>query len=402
MADDLTLLTPNLASLGWDAELDAWADGLTQTNSSRSASSRTDNEDRENNLDAPVVSKGRIARSSRGFCLVFTGGDAVMAASSSARTTTGFAPSTGDFVTVIDHPEDGPSIGNTAPRRTTLTRRAPGRVPEPQVLATNIDDVFVMHGLDRPLNLRRIERQLVIAWDSGANPVIVLTKADEVNHEAEAVASVRLAAPDVEIITTSTVTGQNLDVIRQHFTGTRTIALIGLSGIGKSTLVNALSDGVVQRTGEVRAKDHRGRHTTVTRDLIPLPGGGIVIDTPGIREIGLWQSRMGLAKTFPEIDEATSSCRFADCDHQAEPGCGVVAAVMDGLIARRRLDHWKDLQAELELQDGQLEDFARRAESRSRAGAQGRRDGERRTKGKPTGSKSKSRHPRSRKGHGKR
>lgn len=361
MIDDLTLLTPNLASVGWNAELDEWAAEFA---------------------DAATVSKGRIARTTRGYCVVFTGGEAVMAKSSSVRSKTGVAPSTGDFVTVIDDPEDGPTIGQIAPRSTALSRRAPGRVPEPQVLASNIDDIFVMHGLDRPLNLRRIERQLVIAWDSGASPVILLTKVDEVDHEDEAIASVQRAAPGVEIIATSTVTGQNISRIREHFTGTRTIALIGLSGIGKSTLVNELSDGVVQRTGEVRAKDQRGRHTTVTRDLIPLPGGGIVIDTPGIREVGLWQSHTGLAKTFPEIAEASADCRFVDCDHQAEPGCAVVVARMDGLVLERRLDHWRDLQAELVLQDSQLEDFARRAESRSRADVQSRRDGERQKKSK--------------------
>lgn len=361
MTDDLTLLTPDLSSLGWDDELDAWADDLPSAS-------------------AKQVRRGRIARSTRGFCLVFTGGEAIMAASSSVRSSTGVAPSTGDFVTVIDDPEDGPTVAEIAPRRTSLTRRAPGRVPEPQVLATNIDDIFVMHGLDRPLNLRRIERQLVIAWESGATPVILLTKSDEVNHEDEAVASVQRAAPGVEILATSTVTGQNIDRIRNSFTGTRTVALIGLSGIGKSTLVNELSDGVVQRTGEVRAADRRGRHTTVTRDLIPLPSGGIVIDTPGIREVGLWQAHSGLAKTFPEIATAAADCRFANCDHKAEPGCTVVAARLDGLIAERRLDHWRDLQGELDLQDEQLEDFARRAESRSRADVQSRRDGERRKK----------------------
>ncbi len=356
MTDDLRLLTPDLASLGWDADLDSWVD--------EEASDST-------------IDRGRIARTTRGFCLVFTGGDAIMAASSSVRSATGVAPSTGDFVTVIDDEEDGPSIGRTAPRKTALIRRAPGRVPEPQVLASNIDDVFVMQGLDRPLNLRRIERQLVIAWDSGAKPVILLTKSDEVTHAAEAIASVQRIAPGVEILATSTVTGENIDRIRSHFTGTRTVALLGLSGIGKSTLVNELSDGVVQRTGEVRAADRRGRHTTVTRDLIPLPSGGIVIDTPGIREVGLWQAHQGLARTFPEIAELAAECRFADCDHQAEPGCRVVSARMDGLILERRLEHWHDLRSELQAQDAQLEDFARRAESRSRAGAQSRRDGER-------------------------
>jgi ribosome biogenesis GTPase len=356
MTDDLAALSPDLASLGWDAELDQWASAL------------------------PHEHRGRIARTSRGFCLVFTGQTAVLAASSSIRSDTGIAPSTGDFVTVIDHPDDGLSIGAVAERRTVLVRRAPGRVPEPQVLAANADDVFVMHGLDRPVNLNRLERQLVIAWAGGATPVVILTKADEVAHHEEAVETIRRIAPGVETIAISTVSGQNLDRVRSHFTGSRTIVLMGLSGIGKSTLVNELSSGVVQRTGEVRATDRRGRHTTVTRDLIPLPEGGIVIDTPGIREIGLWQADAGIERVFPEIVSAATHCRFADCTHVKEPGCGIQAAHADGLITERRLQHWRELQAELDLQAEQLEEFGRRAESRSRADVERRRDGERKRK----------------------
>lgn len=367
MTDDLRLLTPDLDSLGWNEELEEWA-----TNSPQGAL------------------RGRIAQSTRGFSLVFTGGDAIMAASSSVRSNTGFAPSTGDFVTIVDDPEDGPTVHDIAPRRTALTRRAPGRVPEAQILASNIDDVFVMQGLDRPLNLRRIERQLVIVWESGAKPVILLTKSDTIEDEASAIELVQQAAPDVEIIATSTVTGSNIDRVRSHFVGTRTIALLGLSGIGKSTLVNAMSDGIVQRTGEVRAADRRGRHTTVTRDLIPLPGGGLVIDTPGIREVGLWQAHTGLERTFPEVAKAAAECRFTDCDHRAEPGCGVRSAQELGLVEERRLEHWRDLLGEIQLQDTQLEDFARRAESRSRADVQSRRNGERRKK--PKGSKRRGKH----------
>lgn len=353
MPDDLSLLTPDLDSLGWTEAHDAWAKrvGGDQT--------------------------GRIARTSRGYCLVFTGGDAVLAASSSVRSDTGVAPSTGDFVTVVDDEEDGPSIAAIADRTTALTRRAPGRDPTPQVLAANIDDVFVMHGLDRPLNMRRLERQLVIAWESGATPLVLLTKADEVRHHEEAEETIARIAPGVETLAISTVSGQNLDRIAARFSGSRTIALIGLSGIGKSTLVNELSGGAVQRTGEVRAADRRGRHTTVTRDLIPLPGGGIVVDTPGIREIGLWQARSGLAKTFPEIAGAAERCRFADCEHGSEPGCAVQEARMDGLVSERRLTHWRELLDEIALQDTQLEEFARRAESRDRADVERRRDNER-------------------------
>ncbi len=358
MTDDLTALTPNLDSLGWTAQLTDWANTV------------------------PHQRTGRIARASRGFSLVFTGGQAELAASSSVRSDTGLAPSTGDFVALVDDPEDGVSVAAVAERRTALIRRSPGRIPEPQVLAANIDDVFIMHGLDREVSLNRLERQLVIAWASGASPIVLLTKADQFPNHAEAVETISAIAAGVAVIAVSNTNGHNVDLVAQHLTGSRTIALLGLSGVGKSTLVNELSDGVVQRIGEVRATDRRGRHTTVTRDLIPLPQGGIVIDTPGVREIGLWQARDGLDMTFPELAAAAATCRFADCEHDAEPGCGVKSGLFDGTILQRRLVHWKALQAELDLQDLQIEEFQRRVDSRSRANVERRMDGERPRKSK--------------------
>ncbi len=356
--DDLGRLAPDLHSLGWTTEHDAWAADLG---------------------DEPGT-LGRVARVSRGYSLVFTDGDAVMAASSSTHTRTDLAPATGDFVAVHDDQDDGPYIADISPRTSALMRRASGRVPEPQVLAANIDLVFVMHGLDRPINLRRIERQLVISWDSGAQPVILLTKADVADARDETVESVVAVAGDVPVITLSNVTGEGVDEMEGLLTEQTTAAMFGLSGIGKSTLVNRLSGGIVQRTGEVRAADRRGRHTTVTRDLIPIPGHGLIIDTPGIREIGLWQSYEGMERTFPRIEEAAISCRFADCNHDEEPGCAVRAALAEGRISQDRLEHWQQLRAELELQEQQLEEFERRMESRARADAERERDGERQAK----------------------
>jgi ribosome biogenesis GTPase len=357
MIDDLAQLTPNLDALGWDDELEQWS--------------------AEHLPEDGEPTRGRIARVSRGFSLVFTGGDAVLAASGSTRMDSDLVPATGDYVIVAEDPEDGPSLVAIAPRRSALTRRAAGRIPEPQVLASNVDDVFVMQGLDLDINLRRIERQLVVSWESGAEPIVVLTKADQVDDPSEAIAEVSAIAPGVAVIAVSTVDGQGIDTIAERVSGNRTVALMGLSGIGKSTLVNELTDGVVQRTGEVRAADRRGRHTTVTRDLIPIPNGGFIIDTPGIREIGLWQAYEGMAKTFPEISGAVPHCRFADCEHVNEPGCAVQAAAAEGLIPERRLEHWRDLMAELDLQETQLEEYARRSESRDRADAERRRDAER-------------------------
>ncbi len=396
MTDDLVRLTPDLASLGWDEELDRWAasvaaelddsDGDTEPNANAEGDGDGDADaegDGDGDTDAGggALLPGRIAQVSRGYSLVFTGGEAVLAASASIRSTAATDPATGDFVLLQDDadggPEDGPVLVAIAERRSALTRRAAGRSPMAQVLAANIDDVFVMHGLDRELNIRRIERQLVVAWQSGAEPVVVLTKADTVDGHQDAVDEVRAVAPDVEVLAVSTVSGHNLDRVAERVGKGRTVAMLGLSGIGKSTLVNELTGGVVQRTGEVRATDQRGRHTTVTRDLIPIPDGGYIIDTPGIREIGLWQAYDGLARTFPEIAEEVTHCRFADCEHQAEPGCAVQAGVADGLIPARRLEHWRDLQGELALQEEQLEEFARRSESRDRAEAERRRDDER-------------------------
>ncbi len=359
MSDDLAALTPDLASLGWTDEHERWAE-----------------------QEGPSLIRGRVARVSRGYSLVFTGGEAVLAATASIRSQHDLAPATGDFVLLRDEDEegqeeDGPVVAAIAERTTALARRAPGRVPEPQVLVANIDDVFVMHGLDRELNLRRLERQLVVSWESGAQPVIVLTKPDTIDNVAEVVAEVETIAVGVDVLAVSPIDGTGLDEIARRVAPGRTVAMMGLSGIGKSTLVNALTNGVVQRTGEVRATDRRGRHTTVTRDLIPIPDGGLLIDTPGIREIGLWQAYDGLATTFPAIEAATGSCRFADCAHDQEPGCAIREAIADGSIDPRRLEHWTDLSGELALQEEQLIEFDRRVESRDRAEAERRRDQER-------------------------
>lgn len=388
MTDDLVQLTPDLASLGWDEELDQWAASVAselRTELGTEVATDADGDAEGDGADAAGASialrPGRIAQVSRGYSLVFTGGGAILAASASIRSTAETDPATGDFVVIDDGAgagnEDGPILVAIAERRSALTRRAAGRVPTAQVLAANIDDVFVMHGLDRELNIRRIERQLVVAWQSGAEPVVVLTKTDTADDPDAAVDEVRAVAPGVEVLAISTVTGHNLDRVAERVARGRTVAMLGLSGIGKSTLVNELTGGVVQRTGEVRATDQRGRHTTVTRDLIPVPDGGFMIDTPGLREIGLWQAYDGMDRTFPEIAGEVAQCRFADCEHEAEPGCAVQAAVADGLIPPRRLEHWRDLQGELALQEEQLDEFARRSESRDRAEAERRRDDER-------------------------
>lgn len=403
MLDDLSQLTPSLASLGWTDDHDHWADEIASDQQ---------------------IARGRIGRVSRGYCVVFTGGDAILAASASIRSDTGAAPATGDYVVIDDDPEDGPSLAAIAERRTELSRRAAGRYPEAQVLAANIDHVFVMDSLDRDVSLRRIERQLVVAWDSGAIPTVVLTKADQVPDVDERVAEVARVAPGVDTVAISSIEGIGMDRLRDKISPGHTVALMGLSGIGKSTLVNELTGGHVQRTGEVRATDRRGRHTTVTRDLIPVPTRStasalasesgdaavdssqpaedsqqnaddspvsFIIDTPGIREIGLWQAYEGMARAFPEISEEVDRCRFANCQHSKEPGCAIQEALSNDSIQPRRLEHWNDLMADLHLQEEQLEEFARRSESRDRADVERKDRGERRSKKNNSSRKRRSR-----------
>ncbi len=370
MIDDLAVLSPTLVSLGWDDRCEAWADKISETSDSE-------------------LTRGRIARVSRGFSLVFTGGDAVLVNSSSERSDASTAPATGDYVLIGPDDEDAQIITAIAPRRTALIRRMPGRVPEPQILAANVDHVLVMHGLDRELNMRRMERQLVVAFDSGATPVIVLTKSDYEDELVEpfeqTIERLGQAANGVEIITTSAKSGDGLDRLAELFSGHRTSVMLGLSGIGKSTLVNVLSDGVVQLTNEVRVTDRRGRHTTVTRDLIPFPGGGMIIDTPGIREIGLWQAHAGLEAAFSDLSGGAHHCRFADCQHNKEPNCGVQEIIAAGQSTPERLEHWMSLQAELAEQDEQLEEFTRRNESRLRARAEDKQNKQRPKKTKRRG-----------------
>ncbi|MCC7077651.1 MAG: ribosome small subunit-dependent GTPase A [Acidimicrobiia bacterium] len=259
-------------------------------------------------------------------------------------------PAAGDWVGVRDDatPDDPEAIVCVLPRDTVIVRHDPGETA-PQVLAANMDLVFVVHGLDRPLNEARLERMLVIAWDSGAEPRIVLTKADLA--AAHGVVSVRgeLAeiAPAVDVMATSSVEEHGIDELAAVL-GTRTAVLLGESGSGKSALVNALAGSDVQTTGAVREGDAKGRHTTTARDLVPVASGGCLIDTPGLRGIGIWHAEEGLVGAFPEIASAGERCRFRDCRHTGEPDCAVQAAVAAGRIGPRRYESWRRLRDEMD------------------------------------------------------
>ncbi len=234
------------------------------------------------------------------------------------------------------------------PRTTALTRRAAGGEREAQVLAANVDLVLVVEPLDRGPNPRRIERATALAWDAGATPLVVLTKTDLADDLSAAVATASQAAPFIDVVPVSAESGSGLEVLASALSDGTTAVLLGASGAGKSTLANALLGGVRLATGAVRRVDRRGRHTTTRRELIPLPSGGCLIDTPGVRELGLWLGADGIGAAFPEIAELAGGCRYRDCRHDGEPGCAVAVAVAEGRLAAARLASYHRLRREAE------------------------------------------------------
>ena len=250
-------------------------------------------------------------------------------------------PAVGDWVAV-----DGDVPVAVLPRTSLLTRRSV-RTEAPQHLAANVDVVLVVCGLDRPVRSGRIDRVATLAWEAGAVPAVVLTKADLADDPATAAAAVADAHPGLDVVTTSVVAGAGLDAVHELVVG-RTVVLVGESGAGKSSLTNALLGDEVMATGDVRRGDAKGRHTTTTREAHPLPGGGVLIDTPGLRSVGLWADQEAVAATFADIDELAESCRFSDCNHRGEPGCAVQAALDDGTLTPERFAGWQELRREAE------------------------------------------------------
>jgi ribosome biogenesis GTPase len=279
----------------------------------------------------------RVARVDRGQVTTITEDGPVRAASAA------LAACTGDWAAV--KPGDQPELAALLPRRTAVVRSSASRTSEGQLLAANVDTVAITVSLAAPLDPGRVERMVALAWESGALPVLVLTKADHgvANGVVDEVAAL---APGVDVLVTSSVTGLGLDRLGDVLTGT--VVLLGPSGAGKSTLGNALLGADRLATGRVRARDGKGRHTTVHRELLPLPGGGVLIDTPGLRAVGLHDSESGLQQVFAEIEELAERCRFADCGHEDEPGCAVLAAIADGVLPERRLASYRKLQRENE------------------------------------------------------
>jgi ribosome biogenesis GTPase len=249
------------------------------------------------------------------------------------------------------------------PRRTVVVRRAPGtRGVNAQVVGANVDILFVVMSLNRDFNLRRLERYLAVAWDSGAAPVVLLSKSDIADDVEGRVAAATAVAPGVPVEPVSAVTGDGLGSVRARLGPGRTAAFVGSSGVGKSTLVNALAGREVMATATIREDDARGRHTTNRRQLVPL-GDGLVLDTPGMRELGLAETE-GLSAAFSDVSTLAAECRFRDCRHRAEPGCAVRAAVADGQLSAARLASFDRLEREARAAERRTDALARITEQR--------------------------------------
>jgi ribosome biogenesis GTPase len=294
------------------------------------------------NLEPGLV-PGRVAAVHRGAFDVWTADAAVRTRLPGRLVHQGLDVGVGDWVGLTDG-----LIRTVLPRRSAIVRNAAGLTTTAQTLAANVDVAFAVSSLGPDLEPRRLERYLVTIWESGASPEIILTKADRLEDPWPLVAEVEAVALGVPVHVVSAVTGQGCDALRARIPDGTTAVLVGSSGVGKSTLVNLWLGEEVMSTKETREDDDEGRHTTTHRQLLVLPGGGLVIDTPGLRELQLWDvGSDALDATFSDVEELAADCRFADCAHVHEPDCAVLAAVESGELSHERLHSWRKLQREL-------------------------------------------------------
>ena len=324
-----------LASLGWDAR---WA-------ASFAAAIEVSGLRAKNEIEpARVVAEHReryTVATSDGEVSAVLGGRARHVASGRED-----LPAVGDWVGV-SRGDDGTAVVRfVVSRRSAFVRKAAGSVTDAQVVASNVDVALIATALPGDLSTRRLERYLTLAWESGATPMVLLTKSDLSDSVDAALAQAALAAPGAEVISLSAVTGDGIDVLAAHLQPGHTAVLIGSSGVGKSTLVNRLLGAEHQRTAAVTTVG-KGRHTTTRRELVRLANGALLIDTPGMRELQLWTADDGLDSTFADLEEYAASCRFRDCVHDEEPGCAVREAVDAGNLSAARLEHWHALRREL-------------------------------------------------------
>ena len=260
-------------------------------------------------------------------------------------------PTTGDFV-LIDYNPDGDSrIFKTLPRRTFFSRRDPLPGRGEQAVAANFDSVFIMQSMNQNFNARRLERYLTLAWQSGAAPVVVLTKADLAERVEPYIQTAESLAAGTPVYAVSSKTGAGLNDLAAYMASGKTVVFLGSSGIGKSSLVNALAGEELMAVNGIREQDGKGRHTTTHRQLILLPNGAMIIDTPGMRELGMWDVTEGLDAAFPDVEQYLGKCRFRDCRHQTEPGCAIRQTLADGSLSRERWESYLRLKTEAQYAD---------------------------------------------------
>jgi len=269
-------------------------------------------------------------------------------------------PSVGDFVVVsLRTSEMRATIHKVLPRKSKFSRKVAGINTKEQIVASNIDTIFLVNSLNKDFNARRIERYLIMAWESGASPVILLSKADLCVDLEEKLSQTQKAAVGVPIHIISAVDNRGMDDLNQYLKPGRTIALLGSSGVGKSTLLNYLAGEIVQETKEVRTYDDRGRHTSTSREMFILNSGAIMIDTPGMRELQLWGGTEGISEAFEDIEALASQCRFSDCMHKKEPGCAIKQAIEDGILDEKRFKSYSTLQKESKMIEKKQNDINR-------------------------------------------
>lgn len=326
--------------------------------------------------EAAGLEPGRVLSEERGLFSIATAfGEQPGSASGRRRHDTELDPTAawpavGDWVALDPMPAGATNgaaldqhrlIQRVLPRRTAVIRRSPGdrRLPS-QVLATNVDVVFVVTSMNAEFNLRRLERYLAVAWESGATPVVLLSKSDLADDAGGFVTAAMSIAPGVDVIPVSSVTLEGIEEVRRHLGPGRTVVFTGSSGVGKSSVVNALAGRQLLDTGGIREDDARGRHTTTRRQLVRL-ADGLLIDTPGLRELGVMDAQ-GVATAFDDVERAATGCRFSDCQHESEPGCAVRAAIQSGALEPGRLDAYRKLQREAHRAVMATDALARRAE----------------------------------------
>jgi ribosome biogenesis GTPase len=334
-------------TLGWDEFFASQDPNALATDTARAA--RVFRQDREA-FDALDL-EGREVRARLGGGLSYRAGDKRE------------LPSVGDWVVVKGEPGELSTVVEVFDRKSCLVRQAPSKATEPQVIAANVDTVFVVTTPNEEFSARRLERYLFAIRDGGAEPVIVLNKVDLVDDPTDWIARAEDAASSTSVVTTSAVDG-DVGALDAWLGEGQTVALVGSSGVGKSTLINCLLGQDRQKTGDIREDDASGRHTTVTRELFVMPDQrGLLIDTPGLRELQLWAGESEAEEAFDDIEELAMYCKFRDCKHETEPGCAVRDAVEAGELAAERLAAWRKLQTELDSQRERQDESARRSSS---------------------------------------